>query len=40
VELRGLEPLDSVSVNVSTCVFDRLRSISVQFVTCGFDSAC
>lgn len=36
VELRGLEPLDSVSVGVSTSAFDLLRSISVHFVTCGF----
>ncbi len=36
VELRGLEPLDSVHVNVSSCAFDLFRSISVQFVTCGF----
>jgi hypothetical protein len=36
VELRGLEPLDSVSVGISTSAFDLLRSISAQFVSCDF----
>lgn len=36
MELRGLEPLDSVRGSFSSCVFDVFRSISVLFVTCGF----
>jgi hypothetical protein len=36
VELRGLEPLDSVPVNASNSHFDLFRSISAQFVTCDF----
>lgn len=36
-ELRyGPEPLDLVFVNPTSWAFDLSRSISVQFVTCGF----
>ncbi len=36
VELRGLEPQDSVRETAFTCSYRTLRFISVALVTCGF----